>query len=236
MAVITPDYVRNNYLWGLDIRDASGNPLPDSVLSAYIESAQDRLQRALNVQIEPRQFVEEHDYYVQDYQSWAYIDLYRRPIISIDKVEMVFTNYSVLEFNKEWVRASHGKGQIQLFPTFGALGTVMITSSGMWLPIIFRQWQYAPKLWRITYTAGFDPVPDALKELLAKMVCVNLAETFMDLVVGPNVGSQSITVDGVSQSTTAFSKHPKIEEYRRDIQLFFDQVAHSFRGIDFVVA
>lgn len=236
MAVISPAFVKNNYLWGLEIYNASGSPLPDTVLENIILAAQDRVERSLNIVIEPRDIVEYHDYYVCDYVNWAYIDLYQRPVIAVHKVEMVFGDQSALVIDPSWVRLSHEKGQMQLFPTWGRMGTMIITGAGLWLPIVFRQWQYAPKLWRITYRAGFEEVPPSLKELIAKEACITLAEMFIDLVVGPSVGSQSISVDGVSQSTTLLAEHPRIKQYREDVRNFYDQVAHSFRGIDFVVA
>lgn len=236
MAVITPQFVKENYLWGMEIYSSSGAPLPDTVLENLISAAQDRVERTLNIVIEPREFVELHDYYACDYMNWAYIDLYRRPVIAVEKVELVFGDQSAITIDPAWVRLSEGKGQMQLFPVWGKMGTMIITGSGLWLPIVFRQWQYAPKLWRITYTAGFEEVPQSLKEVIAKETCISLAEMFIDLIVGPSVGSQSINVDGVSQSTTVLADHPRIKQYREDLQRFYDQVSQSFRGIDFVVA
>ena len=236
MAIITPQFLRDNYLWGLEIYNASGTPLPDTVLENLIMAAQDRVERTLNIVIEPKEIVEMYDYYAQDYASWAYIDLYQRPVIEVIKVELVFGDQSALIIDPSWVRMSSGQGQMQLFPMWGRMGQMIITGQGLWLPIIFRQWQYAPKLWRITYRAGFVDIPQSLKEIIAKEACVSLSELFIDLVVGPSVGSQSISVDGVAQSTTLLSDHPRIKQYREDIRNFYDQVAHSFRGIDFVVA
>lgn len=236
MAVIDARFVKENYLWGMEILNSQGEPLPNTILENIIAAAQDRVERTLNIVIEPREFIEFHDYYACDYVNWVYIDLYHRPVIEVKKVELVFGDQSVVTIDPSWIKVSEGKGQMQLFPVWGKMGAMIITGSGIWLPILFRQWQYAPKLWRITYTAGFTEVPSSLKEIIAKEACITLAEMFIDLVVGPSVGSQSIAVDGVSQSTTLLAEHPRIKQYREDIARFYEEVSHSFRGIDFVVA
>ncbi len=235
--VITPNELMSRYLFGLDIRDANGSPLSEDVLGVHIAAAQDRVSRALDLVLEEQEFVETHDYYACDYQHWGFINLYKRPVIAVKEVTLHFGPSYCFSIPKEWIMVREDKATIQIFPTSGTIGTMLVTGQGNWIPLVFRRWDYAPQMWRVSYIAGFrsGECPPSIVDIVAKEACIGLAEGYMELVVGSGVGSQSVTVDGVSQSTTRLNDHPRIKQYREDVRLFYERLYAHYRGIDFEV-
>lgn len=235
--VITPEELKQNYLWGWGVVDHNGNPIPNDLFRTHIQAAQNRVELATDLILTPTKFEDRHDYYVKEYTNFGYITLYHRPVIELEKMEIMFADHSIFQFPNEWLRVNKQEGQVQIFPTFGLIGSLMISRGGDWMSIFLRSWTYAPQLWRITYTAGYEPgtVPFVIKDIIAKEAVVGISETFLDLVVGPGVGSQSITVDGVSKSTSMLQDHPKIRQYRADIKYFYDKVVGTIRGTDVAI-
>ena len=88
VTTMTPDgdnspslcYLKDNYLFGVDLTDDSGEPYPDSFFDASIKNAMARVEREINVRLSPVIVADEmHDYYISDYMNWAYIHLYEYP-------------------------------------------------------------------------------------------------------------------------------------------------------------
>lgn len=235
--LIDGNFLRQKYLWGMNLTSEEGEPLPNEMLEQHIEAAQDRIQRALDLQLEPTTFVDEIDYYVSDYQNWSFLNLYHRPVLEIKKLDMIFAGGSLVTFPKEWIKITEDKGTIQLFPTTGTLGSMIITGAGNWLPIVLRRWKYAPQLWRVEYIAGFESgqCPASIIDIIAKEAIIGVSSSFIDVVVGFGVGSQNISVDGISQGTTMLAEHPRVRQYRKDVEEFWTKLSHHFRGIDFAI-
>lgn len=235
--VITPMELKNNYLWGWDIMDRNGNPIPLELYRTHILAAQNRVSLATDLILVPTEFVDRQDYYVKDYSNFGYLTLYHRPVLELKSLKIVFADYNVFQFPNEWLRVNKEEGQLQIFPTFGVLGSLLITRGGDWLSVFLRRWTYAPQLWQIEYTAGFEKgkVPHVLKDIIAKEAVIGISETFLDLVVGPGVGSSSISVDGVSKSTSILQDHPRIRQYRADVKFFYEKVLETIRGRDIAI-
>ncbi len=235
--VITPEELKKSYLWGWDVKDGQGNSIPDDLFRTHIQAAQNRVELATDLILTPTEFEDRYDYYVREYSNFGYITLYHRPVLELQKMEIVFQDFSVFTFPNEWLRVNKNEGQVQIFPTFGVIGSLMISKGGDWMSVFLRRWTYAPQLWRIIYTAGYEEgkVPFVIKDIVAKEAVVGVSETFLDLVVGPGVGSQSISVDGVSKSTSMLQDHPRIRQYRADIKFFYEKVVGTLRGTDVVI-
>jgi len=235
--VISPQNLQAQYLFGLDIRTADNQPLSSSVLMTHIAAAQDRVERTLDLTLEEREFTENHDYFACDYQNWGFLNLYHRPITVVKELALYFGPSYCFTIPKEWIIVREDKATIQIFPTTGTIGTMLVTGQGNWIPLVFRRWDYAPQMWKVIYQAGYPEgaCPPSIVDIVAKEACIGLAEGYMELVVGSGVGSQAVSVDGVSQSTTRLLDHPRIKQYREDVRLFYERLYAHYRGIDFEV-
>lgn len=147
--------VKNNYLFGIDLSDTNGNPLPDSLFVHYLNSATQYIQNLLDIVIEETPFKEKHDYIRNDYQNWGFIQLSHNPVKEVKGIRLMYGHRPSIEIPLDWVQLDKLSGQITLFPQSGSANSLIIGQTGM-LFGFQSQWDYAPMLWEVDYVAGID--------------------------------------------------------------------------------
>ena len=209
----TPSNIRSIHLFGLLLQSNITNELvPDETIQFYIDSAISEIEHELDLYITPVQFREKHDYNADHFlKNFAYIKLFHPNVISVQKVELSFSNdpetSGLVEFPLEYVMVKPQEGSLQLVPAFGT------TLSGMAASVFTGAQFYAlgnqnvttlPGGYRITYIAGFekDKVPAAIVDLIAVRASISMLST-LGPIFYPN-SSVSISTDGLSQSTSTF--------------------------------
>lgn len=254
-SVVTPnswsdlsiEAVKNHYLFGIDLSDQEGNPLPDSLFAHYIDSAVDWLQNLLDIQIsEVVMTAEQHDYIRNDYQNWGYIQLHKNPVKRITGLRMMYGNRPSVEIPLDWIKLDKLTGQIHLFPSTGSAGSLIIGNTGL-LYGFHGAWAFAPQLWAVDYVAGVDESDNTLpiqllQEAIYKRASCGILNVWGDLILGAGIASQSVSIDGVSQSigTTQSAMFggasARIENYTKDIkEQILPALKQRFSGIRMIV-
>lgn len=163
--------IKNNYLFGIDLSDASGNPLPEGLFVHYLNSAVDYIANLLDITIGETEFTgERHDYIRNDYQNWGFIQLDHNPVKEVKGLRLTYGNRPSVEIPLDWVQLNKLTGQITLFPQSGSASSLIIGQTGM-LFGFQSQWDYAPSLWEVDYVAGIDENdPSMPYDLLAEAI------------------------------------------------------------------
>ena len=190
--------IKNNYLFGIDLSDANGNPLPEGLFVHYLNSAVDYLQNLLDITISETEFTgERHDYIRNDYQNWGFIQLEHNPVKEVKGIRLMYGNRPSVEIPLDWVQLNKLTGQITLFPAAGSANSLIIGQTGM-LFGFQSQWDYAPMLWEIDYVAGIDEkdpsMPlELLREAVNKRAACGILNVWGDLIIGkPEIGLLNI--------------------------------------------
>ena len=124
-------------------------------------------------------------------------------------------------FPDEWIRLEEDHGQIHLVPSRGSLSQIIIGQGGDFLTLIFGGISYMPSLWEVDYTAGMDveDIPRIIVEAIMKYAAIEVLIIASDLVRPIGVTSESISLDGGSQSMSysqpAFDA--RIKKYMGDL-------------------
>jgi hypothetical protein len=204
---ITPQFIRDNYLKGLVFVDDNGQPYGDDWYLQKVNVALSMFEHITQLTVTPRLVLgETHDYFVKDYQLYAFVQLFNYPLIvdqSYPLVKAIYpTGQLVTTFPREWVRADAQHGQIQLIPTQGTLSQVILGQGGSYLPIIYQGLGYLPQLFNVDYRAGFEKgtIPQIFIDAVAKLAVINIFSTIGESVYPTGVSSQSFGIDGMSQS------------------------------------
>ncbi len=251
---VAANFLKENYLTGLNFVDSSGQPIPDKFFEMHIQKAVSRVEHVTKVDILRRTVTDEpHDYYIGDYQQFAYLQANRYPVID-DKVNFpasisaVYpTGQFIMAFPAEWVRLNSQHGQMQLVPTQGTLSSVILGQGGSYLPLIYRDMGYLPSLFRASYTSGFKDgeMPETIIDAVCKMACINVLTVMQDTVMPVGLASISSGIDGVSQGVGLLPGPFKVrlDAYKKD--LFGDnetgapgllkEIKDEYRGITWVV-
>lgn len=187
----------NKYLFGIDLSDQEGNPLPDELFAHYIDSAVEYFQNLLDIQITEVQVTDEqHDYFRSDYQNWGFMQLHHNPVKEVKALRMMYGNRTAVDIPLDWIKLDKLTGQIHLFPTAGSAGGMIIGNTGL-LYGFQGGWSHAPQLWQVDYVSGLDPndkfLPiQLLIEGIYKRASMGILNVWGDLILGAGIASQSV--------------------------------------------
>ena len=239
--------IKKNYLFGIDLSDSQGNPLPEELFVHYMNSAVDYLANLLDITIGETEFTgERHDYFRKDYQNWGFIQLQHNPVREVKGLRLTYGNRPSVEIPLDWIQLDKLTGQITLFPSAGSSNSLIIGQTGM-LFGFQSQWDYAPQLWEVDYVAGIDEddpsMPtDLLSEAIYKRAACGILNVWGDLIIGAGIANQSVSIDGVSQSigTTQSAMYggasARVNEYTNDLNdHLLPVLRQKFGGVRMVV-
>jgi len=196
--------IKDKYLFGIDLSDSNGNPLPESLFIHYLNASVDYLQNLLDIVISETEFTEKHDYIRNDYQNWGFIQLDHNPVKEVKRLNLTYGNRPSIDIPLDWIQLDKLTGQITLFPSAGSANSLIIGQTGL-LFGFQSQWDYAPMLWEVEYVAGIDDkdknMPfNLIQEAVFKRASMGILNVWGDLIIGAGIASQSVSIDGLSQS------------------------------------
>ncbi len=243
--VLTVEQLKARYFFGTDLTDSDGNVLADSVFEHYILSAIRWFEHQLDIPILPTSFLERHDYYRSDFQSFNFIQLDNYPVICIDEFRVQYpSGQNVIIFPNEWLRLNNVEGQVQIVPTAGTLSEILVGAGGSFLPAIYNGLAYLPGLFELTYEAGFEAgkVPRNLIDIIGKFAALGPFNIFGDLIAGAGIATVSLSMDGLSQnigttsSATNSGYGSRIIQYAKEIKEQIPLLRRYYKGLRSVVA
>lgn len=193
---VSVESVKNNYLFGINLADSNGNPLPEELFVHYLNAAVDYVQNLLDIIITPTDFTERHDYIRNDYRNWGFIQLAHNPVREVKRITLMYGQQRAVEIPLDWVQLNKLTGQVTLFPSAGSANSLIIGQTGL-LFGFQSQWDWAPMLWEVEYTAGIDENDPAipftlLKETIFKRASMGILNVWGDLIIGAGIANQSV--------------------------------------------
>jgi len=237
--------LKSNYLFGLDLTNDEGTEYPDSLYEFFIKSAVSWLEHRLDIPIRPKTITEElHDYFKEDYNKYIWIHLKEYPVISVDEVRMVLPGEQVvMTFESDWIHIQKESGQLQLVPGVGVAGSILLGAGGAYIPLIYGNNKFIPDAFRVDYTAGFETgkVPPQIADLIGKKASFGPLNIAGDLLGGAGIASQSISLDGLSQSfnTTSSATNAgygaRLVQYTKEIKEVLPMLERYYKGLRFTV-
>jgi hypothetical protein len=215
--LITPAQLKRKHLFGIPLVSGMKDPitnradrLTDDDLKVYIHSAVSTAETETGLLIFPTQIKEKHAWDRQEYDSFGYFRLNRRPCNSVESITVNLSNNDdIYMVPLEWVETANlHKGQLNIIPltialTNGNPTAIPTTAGGALLLSVFQgKSQWVAAFWQIVYTCGFPDgqVPIPINELIGTIAAMDvlsqLASTY-----GKSSGS-SLSIDGASQSVS----------------------------------
>lgn len=158
--ILTPDFIRTNYLYGVDLTDDDGVAYPDSLFYTSIISALEWMEAELSIvlQANKRTRQERHDVRSWEGDTYYLKTLDHRPILTINEAGIRFAAFQQSVLPNSWVHVTSPRhGQIQIMPGpeglegFSFSGGVPILGIDVLVPR-----EYTPRWFQFDYTAGFE--------------------------------------------------------------------------------
>lgn len=212
---LTPTWLKNNFLVGVDLTLDDGSDYPDELYTNAIRSSVFHMEHELGIKIDQTTVTDErHDGLNMLRSGFFPFRLDKRPIYTITKVELKYGSYQPVFIPLAWAqRMSDLHGQIHLIPSQENLGSFTFTSG---IPLVtgdvFNPVDYIPGYFQFSYVAGFGhETGTATVSAGGTSVDVTFGTEFIDAeyTVTPTVvvtgASQTLTATASSKTKTGFT-------------------------------
>ena len=225
---LIPQVIKSTIVNGIIRNDGSYAVTPDPVAQAQADI-----------------FEDPYDYDVNDYINWGFMILRRKPVISIERVRLIYpTGQTIIQYPNEWIKIYHRFGQMSIVPMAGSFNQYPLIGQGaMYLPLLSGYLtRNIPQLIHVDYTAGLTTMPDDLRDCVYKSAAIEVLKA-AGQGMAPGMAALSTGADGLTESTTLTQSAnsqmfgPLIKQYTDDVAEFLRLYRATDRGtIDFRVA
>lgn len=253
--LISPEQLKSLYLKGiqltLKVKDPeTGKPFQftNEELQQLIEIAVEEAEIETGLTFMPVKYSEKLPYQKQDWESFGYFQLQRRPISSIDSLTVRLADHSdIFTFPNEWIETANLIwGQVNLIPLAfqgveGGTGIIGGITSGSGTAVFFnslwnRPWVAA--LFGVEYTTGFPDglMPKSVNALIGTIA----AQKVLSQIAAASSGQTSVSlgIDGASQSVGMPGPEryrTRMEELQQQRKLYVKKLRKMF-GTTFVAS
>lgn len=246
LSVLPIQDLKDRFLFGIDLTDKNGNPIPDAVFVNSIRSAVSRIGGLLDLTLLPTTVLNERKDYVQtDVNQFFWMNLSKRPVQEVTGLRLRVPGGSPLIFPLEWVELQAAEAVVQVVPQ----STINFEPSVQYSTPLFTGllWSASrrriPNALEVDYVAGYPPgqVPADILDVIGKSAAIGPLRTAGNILLGAGVAGESIGIDGLSQSVSltkqgngAFAG--MVNDFQNDIAQALPELKAFYGGIRMRVA
>lgn len=251
--VMSPVELMEIYFFGVKVVDSNGNEMSDNTIQYYIEAAQKEVENRLKIKFKKQLFNDGMSYYRDDYKQTTPRINTRYPVNEPLSLTGFYRKIEQISYPKEWLGSARNDDgvymkRISIVPTSGsAVGTSQdilltgITSSFFGSPGIVAS---LPDYWELQYVTGFDVdhYPSDIINVVGMMAANSVFAIAGDVALGmPGIASTSLSIDGISQSTSTTASamyslySARIKQYTDSINETMKRIERSYKGLTFNV-
>lgn len=239
---ITPDYIKSNYLFGINLCKANGEAFPDSAIQQKVDAAIADLENRLGIDITPKCRTETLEFYRGDFQKWGYLETtyHLTELISLSGKIGEFT---MIDMPVEWETTYTNSDDriksriINIIPIGSSAKYNQLIAGGLAVHVGLLGYDTIPNFWQVEYRSGFKRIPPEISDVVSKMAVINIYNILADLELGAGISSQSLSFDGFSKSvsTTASAMYSslsaKVEMYKKELEVQIPNLENFYRGL-----
>jgi len=250
--IFSLDWFVANYLNGIELCDKNGNKLNTEFIIETIIQQKKVVENFFRIKFKNQIIAEDNDFIQQNYKSWGFVQTsfqVRKPLL----LEGYINQSKQIRFNKQWLSTFEEQTsnyendnlvfrQIHLVPSNEASSQTFATYISSNIPLLsIIGKSKIPNYFRIYYITGFDEVPQDLKNLVAKLVAINVLYKLDSIMYGSGQSNISVSLDGISQSNSYIRNsessiyNPIIKRYNDEITRDLPLLKGKYRGIIFDV-
>lgn len=249
--VISPEELLLLYLYGFnDIGSQDGSSMSSENIRFYILAAQREIEQFLGIKFNQEFIDENFDYYRDDYmQGFPFVNTTWQVLKPYSWIGMLNTVEQIV-YPEQWLNWRQSSNslnwrKISIVPN-GSMthGDANVIYTGVTAYYGLRSLKQVPDYWYIQYTTGFTlkNMPWELLNVVGMYGVIPVLAIYGDLILGAGIASQSLSIDGLSQSISSTSSATnsglgsRIVEYRKTVKETLEHVKKTYRGIAFTVA
>lgn len=249
--VISATELKRNYLYGMTMSSSFANKVnlqfSDQDLEFHIRAAQKEIENYLALKLQQTIFTENLDFDNSQWRYWGYIRC-TYPITYALQLSGFLNTTLEAVYPAEWLTnktTSDLELPMRNMYIVPAGNTGAVTNAVIFAGILpnlgYLSSGRVPLHWQPVYVTGFPQgkVPYDILQCIGQLAAVSILLIFGSQVFGwPGIGSQSLSIDGLSQSLgsqlNAFGA--RIKDYNDDLMRKLPNLRDRYRGINFTVA
>lgn len=249
--VLSPSEMEIIYLYGIDILSLDGSSFSSEALRFYIETAQREIENRFSLRFQ-KQLVDKEtvSYYRSDYWQQFPIIKTKFPVKQPISLVGMLNNMEQIIYPEGWLKNAQGlngnnKRRISIVPTGASttIGNADVILTGITTQIGFQRFDNIPDYWSVQYITGFDidDLPMDLLHVVGKLSTFGPLGIAGELILGAGIASQSISIDGLSQSisSTASAENTgysaRLKHYEKEIEETIKRIELIYNEIRFTV-
>ena len=227
--VITASDMRTYYLSGIPLPDF----INDDWINWCIASVLDELETYLSIKLRKQIIIEDKDFSKDDWQAWGFIKT-TYPVVCAYKMDGFLGTTKQVTYPGSWLstrQTSDNKNysrSIYLVPNRNSSHSESLIYSGILPQAQYFNSKTIPNYWTLEYVTGWDAdkIPAQLYDAVCQMALASMLQSISDALMagtvrqttdsngqpilvsnagfGLGLSSKSISIDGLSQSTSSF--------------------------------
>jgi hypothetical protein len=156
--IVTPEFIKNTVVLGVDLTIDDGSPFPDYLFESAIDQAIAMVESEIGIVIDPRIFTEErHDADIQERYAQYPIHLDNLPLRSVEELAIKIGTSDAATLPVQWITINnHQTAKFNIIPSASTVGSLYFRSG---IPLlvgdVFSAYTRFSSYFAVTYTAGF---------------------------------------------------------------------------------
>jgi len=242
--VISVAQLKERYFMGIPIVSPDGTLMSDEDISFYIKAAQTEIETMLDIKLGRQIITETKDFLQDHYRNWSYIKA-TYPVKCIHQIDGFVGTTRQVKYPESWFSIHRTNDDIvhrtiNIVPTNqGSITDQSVVYSGIYPQLGYYGSRQIPNYWTITYTTGFEKVPGDILKAVGMMSAMPIFDLLGDLIIGAGIASQSLGLDGLSQSVSTTSSaensgySSRIKSYQGQMKIMLPNLEKRYRGLIF---
>ena len=207
---LSAEQLAERYFFGITLTDQSNNQMTNQSIEFYIKAAIKSIEGHLNIKLKKQIIEESLSYNLNDYKSWGFLPT-SYPVLQPHSLQGFLGKIEQVNFPTEWLSAKKSNDPtsahraIYIIPTVGNTNHNSVVYSGITPHMGWFGRKTIPNYWTVKYCTSFDIVPEDILDFVGKLAAINIFHQLGDIILGAGIASQSVGLDGLSQSISTTS-------------------------------
>lgn len=206
--------IREKFLFGVQLQSRGGD-MPDSTFDFYIQFAQEQIEKYLNVKLNLQIISENKDFFLSDWANWSQVRA-SYPITTPITLNGFIGTVKQVEYPRQWLSVRKTSDDvlysrlIHVVPnSYSTYHQSAAVYSGFFPNMgWFGGGKQTPNYWTLEYVTGFKKIPADIATAIGMLAAINILavanETLAAAMGALGTSSRSISLDGLSQSTSMY--------------------------------
>lgn len=252
--ILSPSELIEGYLYGIPLCAKNGQELTQETIKQKIQTAQAEVEKFLYIKFGRQIVYDNVDFIRDEWGGWGFLKCHY-PVREALRMDGFINTTQQIQYPMEWVSVTNNGGlnnpseeyrferNLHIVPS-GSTSTATTNAvifSGITPHLGFMGLANIPNYWKVQYCTGFTVPPPDLYDLVAKLAAIQLLAILGDILFGVGTTSQSLSLDGLSQSTSLARNGQgglfggRIKQYADEIRNKLPQLKNNYIGISFGV-